>query len=170
MNETINSLLASQLDDWETARQNYAALADVRVKELNVRGIPYKVQFNPARIISSGAKVDAKTIQERKCFLCPANLPPQQRSIPFEGHYNILVNPFPIFPRHLTIPEKEHVDQRIASRFADMLSLGNPFRATPSSITVPVAVPRLPTMRTSRRVAVASCPSRKIGAPRWRTR
>ena len=123
MNSTVNSLLTEQLTSWETARNNYAALSGVRVKELNVNGIPYKVQFNPARIVSSGAKVDAKSIQERKCFLCPANLPPEQKGIPFEGHYNILVNPFPIFPRHLTIPETAHVDQRIAVRFGDMLDL-----------------------------------------------
>lgn len=105
------------------ARNNYAALSGVCEKELNVNGIPYKVQFNPARIVSSGAKVDAKSIQERKCFLCPANLPPMQRGIPLDAHYHILVNPFPIFPRHLTIPERKHVDQRIAQRFGDMLDL-----------------------------------------------
>lgn len=123
MNQTINTLFTRQLASWETARNNYAALSQVQVKELNVHGIPYKVQFNPARIVSSGAKVDAKSIRERKCFLCPANLPPEQEGIIFEGHYNILVNPFPIFPRHLTIPELEHAPQRIAPRFADMLEL-----------------------------------------------
>lgn len=123
MNQTIHNLLTEQLASWEMARNNYAALSGVQVKELNVNGIPYKVQFNPARIVSSGAKVDAKSIKERKCFLCPANLPVEQRGVPFEGHYNILVNPFPIFPRHLTIPETAHVDQRIALRFGDMLDL-----------------------------------------------
>lgn len=123
MNQTINNLFTEQLASWETARNNYAALSGVQVKELNVHGIPYKVQFNPARIVSSGAKVDAKSIRERKCFLCPAHLPAEQEGILFEGHYNLLVNPFPIFPRHLTIPELEHVPQRIAPRFADMLEL-----------------------------------------------
>ena len=123
MNKEIQELLTSQLNEWETAHNNYAALANVQVKELNVAGIGYKVQFNPARIVSSGAKVDSKSIKERKCFLCPANLPAVQKGIPFEGHYNILVNPFPIFPRHLTIPEMEHVDQRIDGRMADMLAL-----------------------------------------------
>lgn len=108
---------------WETARNNYVALSGVQVKELNVNGTLYKVQFNPARIVSSGAKVDAKSIKERKCFLCPANLPAVQKGIPFEGHYNILVNPFPIFPRHLTVPETAHVAQRITPRFGDMLDL-----------------------------------------------
>ena len=97
--------------------------AYAHLKELNVNGILYKVQFNPARIVSSGAKVDAKSILERKCFLCPANLPPVQKGIPFGGHYNILVNPFPIFPRHLTVPELAHTPQRIATRFTDMLEL-----------------------------------------------
>lgn len=123
MNQTIQNLLTEQLAAWEMARNNYAALAEVQEKELNVNGIPYKVQFNPARIVSSGAKVDAKSIQERKCFLCPANLPPVQKGIPFGGHYNILVNPFPIFPRHLTIPEVEHVDQRMVSRIEDLMDL-----------------------------------------------
>ena len=123
MNQTIQNLITEQLTFWETARNNYEALSTVKVKELNVNGVPYKVQFNPARIVSSGAKVDAKTIQERKCFLCPANLPPVQKGVPFKEHYNILVNPFPIFPRHLTIPEQAHVDQRIAARMEDMLDL-----------------------------------------------
>ena len=123
MNQTIHNLLTEQLVSWETARNNYAALSGVQVKELNVNGTLYKVQFNPARIVSSGAKVDAKSIKERKCFLCPANLPAVQKGIPFEGHYNILVNPFPIFPRHLTVPETAHVAQRIAPRFGDMLDL-----------------------------------------------
>lgn len=123
MNQTISNLLNEQLTSWEMARNNYAALSEVQVKELNVNGISYKIQFNPARLVSSGAKVDAKSIQERKCFLCPANLPSVQKGISFGGHYNILINPFPIFPRHLTIPEELHVDQRIIIRFGDMLDL-----------------------------------------------
>ena len=123
MNQTIHNLITEQLSSWETARNNYDALSTVKVKELNVNGVLYKVQFNPARIVSSGAKVDAKTIKERKCFLCPANLPAVQKGVPFKEHYNILVNPFPIFPRHLTVPELAHVDQRIAIRMEDMLDL-----------------------------------------------
>ena len=61
MNQTINNLLTEQLASWETARNNYAALSGVQVKELDVNGIPYKVQFNPARIVSSGAKVHQGT-------------------------------------------------------------------------------------------------------------
>ena len=166
MNQTIHHLLTGQLASWETARNNYAALSGVRVKELNVNGILYKVQFNPARIVSSGAKVDAKSILERKCFLCPANLPPVQKGIPFGGHYNILVNPFPIFPRHLTIPELAHTPQRIASRFTDMLELAGALTEYTSSTTVPSVVPLPPTMPISRQETRDSCPSRRTGADR----
>ena len=38
MNQTIHHLLTGQLASWETARNNYAALSGVRVKELNVNG------------------------------------------------------------------------------------------------------------------------------------
>ena len=121
--QKIERLLTDQLSAWELAGNNYAALARVKVKDLNVNGMHYKVQFNPARIVSSAAKVDAQSIQERKCFLCPANLPAMQRGIPFKDNYQILLNPFPIFPKHLTVPALEHVDQRIKKRFGDMLDL-----------------------------------------------
>ena len=63
MNQTIHNLLTGQLASWETARNNYAALSGVRVKELNVNGIPYKVQFNPARILrcQGGCQVHSGT-------------------------------------------------------------------------------------------------------------
>ena len=123
MNQQVNELLKSQLQHWEMARTNYAVLAQVKVKSLDVEGVTYKVQFNPARIVSSAAKVDTKTLQTRKCFLCPAHLPVEQQGLPFKEDYQILVNPFPIFPRHLTIPALQHVPQRIAARMGDMLDL-----------------------------------------------
>ena len=79
MNKEIETLLSEQLSSWETAQNNYAALKRVRIKDVKVNGCLYRIQFNPARIVSSAAKVDSKSIQERKCFLCPANLPPMQR-------------------------------------------------------------------------------------------
>ena len=97
-------LLQSQLKEWDLARINFEALNCVKTKEVLFDGFKIRVQFNPARIQSSAAKVDAKSIQERKCFLCPNNLPKEQRGIDFAGNYQILVNPFPIFPEHFTIP------------------------------------------------------------------
>lgn len=121
--QAVQHLFEEQLANWELAAKNYSALNQVKVKTFDVAGWTYNVQFNPARITSSAAKVDPKSIQERKCFLCPANLPPVQKGVPFKEHYTFLVNPFPIFPQHLTIPDVSHVDQRILPRIGDMLDL-----------------------------------------------
>lgn len=117
------SLLSEQLQVWPLAQNNYNALAGVCSKEFASDGYSVRVQFNPARIQSSSAKVDAKSIQERKCFLCPANLPAEQKGLDWEHKYQLLVNPFPIFPKHFTIPTYDHVDQLILNRFGDMLDL-----------------------------------------------
>lgn len=117
------NLLRSQLEEWPLAKSNFEALNGVETKEFRFDGFIVRVQFNPARIQSSAAKVDTKSIQERKCFLCPANLPAEQRGIPFGDQYQVLVNPFPIFPEHFTIPTYEHTDQLILNRYGDMLDL-----------------------------------------------
>ncbi len=119
----IKTFFQEQLAEWPLAKQNYEALNRVKVKDFDLGGAVVRVQFNPERMRSSAAKVDAKSIQERKCFLCPANLPPEQRGVSFGHNYQILVNPFPIFPVHLTIPDMDHVDQLILGRFGDMLEL-----------------------------------------------
>lgn len=122
-NKTVNELLDEQLTSWDTARTNYEALQEVESKVLDVDGHTFRVQFNPARIRSSAAKVDPKSIQERKCFLCKDNLPAAQKGLKFGEGYTVLVNPFPIFPQHLTIPAVEHKDQLIRNRFVHMLEL-----------------------------------------------
>ena len=122
LNNEVANLFTSQLIDWELARTNFEGLKTVRTKSFQFDDFEVKVQFNPARIVSSGAKVDAKTISERKCFLCAENRPTEQKGIEF-GDYTILVNPFPIFPAHFTIPHKTHIPQQIKLYFADMLRI-----------------------------------------------
>lgn len=121
----IDSFIASQIAEWPQAAGNFEALKGVKVKEVELPGWTVKVQFNPARIVSSSAKVDAKSLKERKCFLCAENRPSVQRGIDWGGKYTILINPFPIFPRHLTIPDRTHTDQLIADRIADMMQLAS---------------------------------------------
>ena len=101
------------------AAENYAALTQVETRELAVKGeeLSLTVQWNPKRIVSTGAKVDAKTISERPCFLCNHNRPKEQHSLPTEKHYEILLNPFPILPGHLTIPTRRHQPQEIFRHF-----------------------------------------------------
>lgn len=122
--QDIEKLIASQLIDWPQAADNFRTLAGVKVKTVDVDGMKVRVQFNPARIVSSSAKVDSKSLKERKCFLCADNRPAVQKGINWHG-YVVLINPFPIFPRHLTIPDIDHVDQRINGRIADMMRLAS---------------------------------------------
>ncbi len=127
--ESLKELFGRQLTSWEQARDNYKALERVESREVMVNGFPYRIQFNPARIISSAAKVDTKSITERKCFLCAENRPLVQEGIPFVAEsdpateYIVLINPFPIFPRHLTIPANQHTPQLIMGRMGAMLEL-----------------------------------------------
>ena len=84
-----------------------------------------RLQYNPARIRSTASKVDAVSLSERPCFLCDANRPVEQLSLPIGGQYKLLVNPYPIFPRHFTLPSVVHTPQAITGRFADMLELAS---------------------------------------------
>ncbi len=120
-----NQLIADQIAVWPQAAGNFQALNNVKVKDLDVDGMHFKVQFNPARIVSSSAKVDAKSLKERKCFLCSQNRPDVQVGLPWgkNDKYIVLINPFPIFPRHLTIPDQSHVDQLVVDRIEDMMDL-----------------------------------------------
>ena len=117
------ALLAQQKGAWEMLRTGYDTLQSVRTKAFEFDGFQIKVQFNPGRMTSTAAKVDATSIRERKCFLCLENLPAAQRGIPCDGDYLVLCNPFPIFPEHFTIPTRQHVPQRILGSFATLLNL-----------------------------------------------
>ena len=127
MNETlqqINEFINAQRAEWPVAAKGFSGLDGVVVKDFTLNGFPVKVQFNPARAVSSGAKVDKKTIAARPCFLCLKNRDEKQRNIEWkDGKYEVLINPFPIFPRHLTIPSTLHERQEIKGRIADMFDL-----------------------------------------------
>ena len=64
-----------QLEKWEAARQRYQDLRSAKTRELAVGAYSIQVQWNPARMVSTGAKIDQKTIAERPCFLCEKNRP-----------------------------------------------------------------------------------------------
>jgi hypothetical protein len=121
--ERVKKLISSQLSEWELARVNYGLLSKVRNRVIDLGSFSIQVQFNPERMRSTSAKVDAKSIEARPCFLCHKNRPAEQKEVDFGTDFTILVNPFPIFPQHLTIPSKQHIDQRIKNSFADMLNL-----------------------------------------------
>jgi len=122
LNQQIKSLFHEQVSNWELARVNYEGLKTVRTKLFNFDDFEVTIQYNPARIASTGARVDNRSIAARKCFLCVENRPEEQQSIVLDD-YIVLVNPYPIFPQHFTIPRKEHSDQQIKPYFTDMLEL-----------------------------------------------
>jgi ATP adenylyltransferase/5',5'''-P-1,P-4-tetraphosphate phosphorylase II len=118
-----HQLLVEQREEWPMLRRDYASLPGVQARALEFDGFKIVLQYNPARLISSAAKVDAKSVRERKCFLCKPNLPRDQRGLDFGREYVILCNPFPIFPEHFTIPHHEHLPQKIGGNLDIMLQL-----------------------------------------------
>ncbi|MRR20186.1 DUF4922 domain-containing protein [bacterium] len=120
--QKVKDLFESQFSEWSLARDSYRQLDNVRVRKILFSGYDIAVQFNPGRITSSAAKVDARSIEARPCFLCESNRPPEQRGVPFGSDLSMLINPFPIFRRHLTVVSR-HTPQRISGNFPAMLSL-----------------------------------------------
>ncbi len=116
-------LLKEQENSWELAKHNFGALHHVRVREFKFDHFVIKVQLNPARILSSLAQIDPLSIEKRECFLCSSHRSDQQQALPFCENYQLMVNPYPIFPKHLTIPSREHKAQRIEYSFKDMLEM-----------------------------------------------
>lgn len=120
--DDIDRLVEDQLRDWEEVRLRTMSLRDVKVKDVTVDGVPWRAQFNPARVVSTGAKIDKASIAARPCFLCRDNRP-QCQHVHQWGNYEILVNPFPIFPGHLTIASCRHEPQSVNGHVGDMLRL-----------------------------------------------
>ncbi len=112
-----------QLQTWDEVRQRYRELENVETRELIADTFVMHAQWNPARIRSTGAKIDAKSIAERPCFLCAKNRPEEQMHRVIQGRYELLVNPFPILPEHFTLPTLRHQPQRILPMIGDMLKI-----------------------------------------------
>ena len=108
----IKRFIKNEIKNWKVAHDNHEALKNVKSKQLDIHGIPFTVQFNPARSVSSHAKVDATSIKERPCFLCSQNQPEEQKRFDL-GDCDLCVNPYPILPEHVTLIHKEHIPQRL---------------------------------------------------------
>lgn len=119
----IDRLIARQLRDWDVAGANYMALAGAVTRTLHLGEATITLQFNPERRQSSAARLDKKSLSQRKCFLCSDYQPVKQKAVLWGDRYKIQVNPYPIFRRHLTIASLHHVPQRLVDRMGDMLAL-----------------------------------------------
>lgn len=111
----LDEMLREQLKVWPLAADNYAALGRAERRRFKIGALEGAFQCNPARIVSTGAKTDKQSIGRRRCFLCSANRPDEQYTIPFSvaggGEWEILVNPYPILPWHFTIASIKHEKQ-----------------------------------------------------------
>lgn len=110
--------LRRQLDTWELARKNHEALQQVQTRDLSINGNIITIQFNPARAVSTLAKLDKATIAARPCFLCQENKPSEQESIriDLDEPFDIRINPYPILPGHLTISAEKHQWQTLTDK------------------------------------------------------
>ena len=79
LRERIDDLFTQQRETWPMLRNGEAALELLQRKTLKDRGDSVIVQVNPARRRSTTANTDAKAIAARACFLCPENMPPEER-------------------------------------------------------------------------------------------
>ena len=119
----FNDFLTEQNQTWKLSADNYRGLELVEEKTFQFDGFVIKVQFNPERMRSSTAKVDQQSIAARKCFLCTENRPAEQNSIDMGNDFLLLVNPFPIFHTHFTIPSIHHIPQLLESSLEDLLRI-----------------------------------------------
>lgn len=121
--QVLSEFAEAQKQSWPLAKANYDGLKSLKDKQFQFDGFQIKVQFNPERIGSSAAKVDKKSIAERKCFLCNENRPVEQHAIAFGDEFLILVNPYPIFKTHITISSITHIEQRFLTNAKALLEL-----------------------------------------------
>lgn len=103
--------------------EGVAALQNAQTRTVDCGTFSARLQYNPKRIVSTGAKVDAASIQERKCFLCAGNLPEQQQGVLYRGKFLVLCNPMPIFREHFTISHVDHIPQSIEEQILTFLAL-----------------------------------------------
>lgn len=114
---SISRFFNRQLEVWTDARHRFRDLKHVETRQFSDQ---LKLQWNPARIVSTGAKIDKKTLGERPCFLCDKNRPKVQMSKQIDEKFHLLVNPFPILPVHFTIPARKHQPQLIYKNYGEM--------------------------------------------------
>lgn len=114
---SISRFFNRQLEVWTDARHRFRDLKHVETRQFSDQ---LKLQWNPARIVSTGAKIDKKTLGERPCFLCDKNRPKEQMSKQIDEKFHLLVNPFPILPVHFTIPARKHQPQLIYENYGEM--------------------------------------------------
>ncbi len=110
----VKAFIRQQLEKWEEVRTRFEQLqTSVQVKPIGTEDYELTAQYNPTRMISTAANIDAQHLNKRPCFLCDLHRPSIQDALPVEGSYQVLINPFPILSHHLTLPTRRHLPQEL---------------------------------------------------------
>ena len=117
---SLHRFFNRQMEQWQLARDNFRNLHNIEQRSLTIGNTTLRVQHNPARIVSTGAKIDKKSIEKRPCFLCKKNRPDEQMAKIIDKNFEILVNPYPILPVHFTIPMISHQPQSIYHNYSEI--------------------------------------------------
>ncbi len=120
LRNVVDDLYADMRANWSMATNNYIALSQAEKKLFVKSGI--SVLYNKQRIRSTAANISKESIEKRPCFLCPQNRPTEQRGYAWRDYW-ILVNPYPIFERHLTVVSQKHEEQTIVGKMRDLYAL-----------------------------------------------
>lgn len=121
----IAALIDQQNETWPLLREGCEAFAQIESKRVQVGESELVIQHNPKRIRSTAASVDKASIENRRCFLCPDNLPPEEKGIGYGDDLVILCNPYPVLDRHLSIVHRQHLPQQIEGNVELLLSLAH---------------------------------------------
>ena len=144
--KSLERFFDRQMRLWPDTLRRYRDLSQVETRPLacspvdsaSGTGAPLNLtaQYNPARIRSTGASITREALGKRPCFLCKANRPEEQITseivihssqlhnyAPCPMHYELLVNPYPILPRHYTIVAGHHKPQQILPMLPLMIHL-----------------------------------------------
>lgn len=119
----LGECLEQQLQEWPAAREAFSNLEKVQTRVLSSSGLA--LQHNPARIISTTAKIKPAEIASRSCFLCEDSRPKEQRSIELDDKFYLLVNPYPILREHFCVVSREHRPQRFKDCYEKMLDIAS---------------------------------------------
>ena len=130
LKEEIERLMEEQLRQWPEFAGRVERMCSQGERRLDVDGHTLIVRDNPARIISTTARVTMEAAHRDgspdHCMLCPHNRPPEQRPVTWQhgGGWQVLVNPYPIVEGHYTIVSERHEPQSLTTGvIVDMLQL-----------------------------------------------
>ena len=117
----LGQCLREQLAVWPAAKQAFDNLEQVQTRILSSSGLA--LQHNPARIISTTAKVKPAETAARSCFLCSENRPVEQIAFDAGDGFDLLLNPYPILREHFCVVSREHRPQMFRDCYEKMLRI-----------------------------------------------